>query len=340
MGDYLSEMEKPLKWGILGAGIIAHKLAEALGISARSKLEAVASKTPEKASAFAEEFKISKAYTYSELVNDSSIDVIYIATTHNFHHENALLALNAGKHVLIEKPFTVNATQAEELIVLAKEKNCFLMEAMWTRFLPSVGQIKSLIDQGEIGQLKNMVFTFGGFTPPKYYDRLRDINLAGGVTLDMGIYPISQACFMAGSLPVEVRSMAGMSESGVDEVSNYMFRFGHGAFANITTSFNLYMKNCATFYGSEGYIEFPDFQRGQHFTVFRHGGTNTLDGGKQHDVEMDANGFIYQVEEVERCIAKGKTESTLMPLSETVAIMKLMDEMRRKWGFKYPFEKR
>lgn len=327
-----------LKWGIIGAGNIARKMADALLNSPNNYIQAIASKTFEKAKAFADEFNIEKIYTYQEIVEDNEIDIIYVATTHNFHFENANLALNNGKHVLIEKPFTVNAREAGNLIRLARQKNLFLMEAMWTRFLPAIKMLKERIEGGEIGEVKAMNISFGKFISPDYEKRLKDPALAGGVTLDMGIYPISFACYLLGEIPLEIKSMTRFSDKGVDETSIYLFCFPNGCLSTISASYNLNMKTEAMIYGSKGYIEVPDFYSGHNFTIFMHDGTNDIKDKVERVENSNINGFIYQVEEVYRCISEGRIESPLMALDETNAIMKVMDTMRKEWGFRYPFE--
>ncbi len=266
------------------------------------------------------------------------IDVIYVATTHNFHFDNAKLALEHGKHVLVEKAFTINAKQARELARIAREKNLFLMEAIWTRFLPSYKLLKNKIQNKEIGDVKLFNISFGNIVLPQYAQRLTDPNLAGGVTLDMGIYPISFVCYLLGELPCEIKSMTQFSESGVDETSCYMFRFPCGCFANIFTSFNLKMKNQVEIYGSKGFIEFSNFAIGESFTISKHDGTNEINETLEIFEKNPENGFVCQVEEVGRCIKKGKLESEIIPLDETIGIMEVMDKMRDEWGFKYPSE--
>ncbi len=327
-----------IKWGIIGAGIIAGKMADALKISTNCQLYAVASQTPSKAKMFADKYGIENAYSYKEIVNSKEVDVIYVATTHNFHFKNAKLALEHGKHVLVEKPFTVNANEARELVRIAREKNLFLMEAIWVRFLPSLKLLKNKIKNHEIGNVKVFNISFGGFVSPDYEKRLKDPLLAGGVTLDMGIYPISFVCYILDELPIEIKSMTRFSDLGVDEISNYMFRFPSGCFANISTSYNLKMRNEAKIYGTEGFIEFPEFQAGEHFTIFKHLGTNNIKDTIEVIEKNHSNGFIYQVEEVTRCIREGRLESKIISLNETIAIMEVMDKMRAEWGFKYPFE--
>jgi dihydrodiol dehydrogenase / D-xylose 1-dehydrogenase (NADP) len=332
------QQSKKLNWGIIGAGQIANTMAEALKISPNNFLYAIASKTPEKAKAFAEKHGVEHAFSYDEIVNCEEIDVIYVATTHNFHFDNARLALEHGKNVLIEKPFTVNSKEAKELVRISRKKKLFLMEAIWTRFLPSVREMKSRISSGEIGEVKQITVSFGGFVKPKYEKRLKDPALAGGVTLDMGIYPISFVCYLLGELPSEIKSMARFSELGVDEIANYVFRFPSACFATINTSYNLKMTNEAIIYGSKGYITFPDFPAGKQFTVSKHNGTNEIKETFDFQEDRPLPGFIFQVEEVANCIRMGELESKVIPLNETVAIMELMDAMREEWGFKYPFE--
>ena len=327
-----------LKWGIIGTGIIAEKMADALRIYSNSQLYAVASKTPSKARAFANKHGVENVYSYQEIVNCREIDVIYVATTHNFHFENAKLALEHGKHVLVEKAFTVNAKEAEELVRIAQAKKLFLMEAMWVRFLPSLKMLKNKIKTNEIGEVKVCNLSFGSFTQSKYAKRLRDPELAGGVTLDMGIYPISFVCYLLGELPVDIKSMTRFSDSGVDEISHYMFRFSSGCLANICTSYNLKMKSEAIIYGSKGYVEFSQFPAGDQFTILKHDGENEIKDTIEILENNSSNGFIYQVEEVTSCINEAKLESEIMPLHETVGIMKVIDKMRNEWGLNYPFE--
>ncbi len=329
---------KELKWGIIGAGIIAQHMADALRLDPNSRLWAVASQTLAKAKMFAERNGVEHACTYQEIVDSKEVDIIYVATTHNFHFDNTKLALQHGKHVLLEKPFTVNARQARELVRLAREKNLFLMEAIWVRFLPSMKMLKKRIQNNEIGEVRLFNISFGGIVDPRFAERLKDPLLAGGVTLDMGIYPISFVCYLLGELPADIKSMTRFSDRGVDEISNYMFRFPSGCLTNICTSYNLKMKNEAMIYGTKGFIEFPDFQAGERYAISMHEGSNKIRDRREVVEPNHSNGFIYQVEETVRCIQEGKLESAIIPLDETIAIMEVMDKMRDEWGLRYPFE--
>ncbi|WP_157954354.1 Gfo/Idh/MocA family protein [Saccharospirillum mangrovi] len=326
-----------IRWGIIGAGIIAHKLAQAVQEDTDSELVAVASRTPEKAAAFAAEFNID-ACDYETLVSRADIDVVYIATTHNFHHDNARLALEHNKSVLVEKPFTVNADQASALIELARARGVFLMEAIWTRFLPAQVNLKTQLDNGLIGDVRHLTFSFGAFVPPHYEKRLKDPNLAGGVTLDMGIYPLTFANFLLGERPETVKSMAEFGATGVDELAMYLLRYPSGATASISTSCSLKMKPEATIYGTQGYVEYPGFQQGNRFVHHRHDGSNEVLSSQPFEYSHHANGFVYQVAEVVGCLRAGQLESAVIPLEETRSMMQLMDGMRAEWDFRYPFE--
>ena len=329
---------KTIRWGIIGAGNIAEKMSEAIALCENNRLHCVASKSLEKAQSFAAKHAIS-ADSYQGLVERDDIDVVYIATTHNFHYDNAMLALTHGKHLLIEKPFTVNAPQAKTLIELARKNNCFMMEAIWTRFLPSIQAVKETIESGAIGEVKLFDISFCNIAPNKYLPRLISPELAGGVTLDMGIYPITFVNFLMEKLPQTVNSLCRLSNTGVDEIASYQLQFDTGAIANINTSFNLLTQNRAMIYGENGYIEFNHFQQGDTFTIHRHDNARNVSRSEIKTIKNHENGFIYQVNEVCEKIQQGDLESHVMPLQETLNTMELFDGMRREWGLVYPFEK-
>lgn len=331
-------MTTPLHWGILGAGIIADRFARAVQQDESGELIAVASKTPAKAREFAERHAIRAAEDYDDLVGDETIDVVYVATTHNFHHANARLALEHDKHVLVEKPFTVSAKEAADLAELARSRNRFAMEAMWTRFLPAWQELRKRVAEGAVGELRHVDVTFGGIVPPHYENRLRSPELAGGVTLDMGVYPVSFVCFLLGERPHQVESLARFSDSGVDEIACYLFRFPGGCLSTISTSFDLLMPEQATLHGTLGYVRYPAFSRGESFSIHRHAGTGNVTDVEEVRLDHEDNGFVYQVREVARRIRAGETESDVMPLAESVEILAVMDRMRESWGFRYPFE--
>ncbi|MCK5248574.1 MAG: Gfo/Idh/MocA family oxidoreductase [Spirochaetaceae bacterium] len=329
---------KKIKWGIIGAGIIAEKMAAALKIVPDCELAAVASKSPERAAAFADKYRAVRACSYDEIVSDENIDVIYVATIHNYHYQCARLALENGKHVLVEKPFTVNAAEAEALAALASERNLFLMEAMWVRFLPVQQRLKTILREGRIGDIRQITVSFGKFISPQFEKRLKDPELAGGATLDLGIYPISFLSFLLGELPSEINSMCRFSESGVDEIADYTFRYPSGCIGQICTSYNLLMNDTVLIYGTKGWVEYPGFPKGNQFTLRIHDGTNDVISDEVFSEKHQENGFVYQVGEVVRCLRAGKTKSSVMPLEDSVGLMKVMDRVRKDWGLKYSWE--
>jgi len=323
----------------MGAGIIARKMAGALERNPRCSLLHIGSKSMERASRFAREMQVPRWGNYGDLLNDEEVDVVYVATTHNFHHETAKLALNHGKHVLLEKPFTVNAGEADELIEIAANKGLFLMEAIWTRFLPSWKKLRALLESGAIGEVRYIDVTFGKFVPPQFEARLKDPKLAGGATLDLGIYPISFCCDMVGEIPVKEKSLCRFSDLGVDELSCYQLDFPSGAVAQVSTSYNLWMEDRAVIYGTKGALILNDFGGGNVIQVLTHNGSNTVENREEIVLSHDENGFVYEVDEVVGCLDQGVPESSVIPLKESRDIMELMDHIRHSFGLVYEFEK-
>ncbi|MDT8297618.1 MAG: Gfo/Idh/MocA family oxidoreductase, partial [Spirochaetaceae bacterium] len=312
--------------------------AEALKKNPRSSLLHVGSKSGERASRFAREMQVPRWGSYDDLLNDKEVDVVYVATTHNFHHETAKLALNHGKHVLLEKPFTVNAEEADELIEIASKKGLFLMEAIWTRFIPSWKKLRSLLESGAIGEVRFIEVTFGKFVPPEFEARLKDPKLAGGATLDLGIYPISFCCDMVGEVPVKEKSLCRFSDLGVDELSCYQLDFPSGAIAQISTSYNLWMEDRAVLYGTKGAVILENFGGGNVLKVLTHNGNSSIENREEIVLSHDENGFVYEVEEIVNCLDQGLRESSIIPLKESRDIMELMDHIRDSIGLVYEFE--
>ncbi len=325
-------------WGIMGAGIIARKMTEALRQNKRCKLLYIGSKSAERAKNFAGELKIPRYGSYEALLGDPEIDVVYVATTHNFHYANAKMALEYGKHLLVEKPFTVNAAQADELIQIARGRGLFLMEAIWTRFLPSWMKIRELLRAGAIGEVRFIDMVFGKIVPPHFEKRLNDPALAGGTTLDLGIYPISFCSYMMGEVPEKSGSMCHPGKYGVDETAAYQLAFSNGAIAQIGSSFNIRMDDRAVIYGTRGIIDFPGFPGGDHFRIRMHEGGDEAFKEEHVVLEQEKNGFIYEVEEVLSCLDRGRSESSVISLKESRDLMEVMDGMRHSWGLVYPDE--
>jgi dihydrodiol dehydrogenase / D-xylose 1-dehydrogenase (NADP) len=327
----------PVRWGIIGAGIIAHALADAVARDPDSVLIAVASRSPGKAADFAARYAID-ACSYEVLVAREDIDVVYVATTHNAHFDNAMLALAHGKHVLVEKPFMVNAKQARTVVQCARERGRFVMEAMWTRFLPGTRRLQEVLASGRLGEIKHLELRFGVFISERFETRVSTLELAGGVTLDIGVYPISLACHVLGELPNEVKALARFSDTGVDERIACALAFPGGATAVISASYRLAMTPQMTIYGTRGIVDYPHVQNCPAFRLLIHEGTNEIKTVENVSTEHADNGFVYQVAEVVRCLRGGYGESPIMPLDESIGIMAVMDQMRRQWNFSYPFE--
>ena len=325
-------MENSFNWGIIGAGRIARKFAEGLSKLPRANLLAIASRSLDRASLFQEEFDIPLAYEdYQEMVRHPKIDIVYVATTHNFHKEHGLLCLEHGKALLCEKPLTVNAQQAQELISKAREKNLFLMEAMWTRFNPVVLKVKEWVESGLIGEVKLVEADFGFSAKGGPEHRTFNPQLAGGALLDVGLYPIYFANMIFGGFPTEVHSTADVGATGVDETSAYTFRYEGGGIAQLSSSVRVNTAKSARISGTEGYIEIPLFWRANEASLYN------IEGNKVAYSEGDS-GLHFQAKAVMDCLEKGIKEHPYMPLDESLNSLKLMDALRAAWGVKYPFE--
>lgn len=327
---------KTINWGILSTGTIAKKFAATLtSLSDCGNLAAVASRSQENAAAFATEYNIPKAYAnYLDLVSDSSIDVIYIATPHSAHYENAKLCLEHGKHVLCEKSFTVNAAQAQELMELARKKNLFIMEAFWTKFLPAYEQVSALLKAGDIGEPTHFRAQYGFSPSGARYIRKFDPLLAGGALLDIGIYALGAACMLLGYKPKSIHSSAIMGEYGTDKFDSIMLTYETGATAHLITAIGSPIEPEAVLFGTKGHIVLPDFTALQTFSVIKNDGTKTT-----HNYPFDVNGFEYQIRETKRCLHAGKQESSIMTHQNTLSVMQLMDKARFDWGLTFPCER-
>jgi len=326
-------MSEKLRWGILGAGAIARKFAIGLKDSETGELVAIGSRSQEKADTFGEEFGAANRHgSYEALVADGEVDAIYVATPHPMHKPNSIMCIEAGKAVLCEKPFTVNADEARDVIALAREKGVFCMEAMWSRFLPAMGKVRELIAGGAIGEVRMILGDFGfrgGWLPET---RMLNSALAGGGLLDVGVYPISLASMILGT-PVNVTGSAHIGETGVDEQAGMVLKYEGGALAVLATGVRTATPHEGWILGTEGRLHLhAGWWRGSRITL------HTDADARDIDVPMVGNGYNYEADEVAACLAAGKTESDLMSLDETVTIMETMDQLRAQWGLKYPME--
>jgi predicted dehydrogenase len=309
-----------VQWGILGTGGIARTFTEDLLLLGH-EVRAVGSRAGRTAEAFAGQHGIARAYgSYAELAADDKIDVVYVATTHNVHLSAARTCLEAGRAVLVEKPFTTTAADAAELVALARERNLFAMEAMWTRFNPLVARVRELVADGAIGEVKAVYADFSENVPFDASHRLFAPELAGGALLDLGIYPVSFAWMLLGA-PDTVQAVTTAAPTGVDANTGILFGYGSGAVALLHCGFLAKTPQSATVTGTAGWIEVAG--------PFWHPDTMTLhrDGAEPETYTLDVpgHGYTYQAEEVARCIEAGLTESPVMPLDETVAILGALD---------------
>jgi len=327
-------MSDTIRWGILGTGSIAKKFAEGLSVLPDAQLAAVGSRARDTANAFGELYDIPRRHaSYGDLAADPEVDAIYVATPHPFHRENSILCLNAGKAVLCEKPFAINRRQAQETVAVAREKGVFLMEAMWTRFLPVMGKVREWIAQGAIGQVRMASADFGFRASVNPEGRLFKPALGGGGLLDVGIYTVSFASMVYGQQPSQITGLACIGETGVDEQTAVVFGYPGGELALLSCAIRTRTPQDAIILGTDGSIRIQP--------PFWHATTATLSvGGKEETVECayEGNGYNCEAAEVMRCLREGKLESDTMPLDETLAVMGTMDEIRAQIGLKYPME--
>ena len=326
-----------LRWGIIGTGKIASTFARDLQLLSGHRVAAIGSRSAARAEEFATRFDVTRTHaSYDGLVADPDVDVVYVATPHQAHAPDALLALRAGKPVLVEKPFTVNAAEAAEVVSTARERGLFCMEAMWTRFLPHTRRIRQLLRAGALGEVRTVIADHGQrFLPPDPASRLYAPDLAGGALLDLGIYPLSLASLVLGR-PARVTAAGDFTATGVDAQTSVLLQYDGGAHAVLTTTLGAKTPTTASITGTEARIEIAGpFYQPTSFTL------HTMSGAIEHfDEPRVGQGLRHQAAEVARCLAEGLTESPAMPLDETVAIMRTMDEIRRQIGLIYPFEDR
>lgn len=322
-----------IRWGILSTGAIARLFAQGLHDTPDAQLLAVGSRTQSGAEAFAAEFDIPRQYgSYEALAADPDIDVIYIGTPHPMHYESAMLCLSAGKPVLLEKPFTLNAQQAESLIAFAREKRLFLMEAMWTRFTPVMQKVREVLRAGTIGEVRMVQADFGFRAPFDPQHRLFAPELGGGALLDVGIYPVSFAGMVFGQQPSEIVSSAQLGSTGVDEQSAMIFTYPNGALAQLSCAVRTQTPQEAVIIGEKGWIRIPSrWWVPRVYTV-------QIDSEAEQVFEPSfvGNGYNYEAAAVGDYLRAGKTESDVISLDETLATMRTLDTIRAQWDLVYP----
>jgi len=325
----------PLRWGVIAPGGIAHSMATALRARTRQQVQAVGSRSLERAEAFAREFGAHAAYgSYPELVADPDVDAVYVASPHSEHHEHALLAVRAGKHVLVEKAFTRNHREALEVVQTARGAGVFAMEAMWTRFLPHIDVVRQVLETGLLGNVHTVLADHGQPLHPGGPRRLSDPELAGGALLDLGVYPLSFASFVLGDLTT-VSATGGLTDRGVDAQESITVANDAGALGVLMTTMLAKTPTTAAICGTRARLELEgEFYQPTTVRLVATDGT-VLDTFRPDEVE---HGLHFQVAEVARRVTAGERESPLMPLDETLRVMAAMDQVRGQLGVRYPGE--
>jgi predicted dehydrogenase len=321
-----------LRWGVLGTGGIASAFVEDLKGLAGAETVAVGSRSRTTAEAFAARFGVPHSFgSYEELVTDPHVEAVYVATPHPFHHACALLALQAGKPVVVEKPFTLNASQALDLVSEARARGIFLMEAMWTRFLPHMVKIDQLVRHGRLGEVRSITADLGGFAAVDPRSRLYDPRLGGGALLDIGVYLVSFAHLILGA-PQRILASSNRTVAGVDSQTAVTLEYPTGGQALLLMSFEADTPGRAVINGTQARLEIDG-------PFFRPAGFRIIDRDGKVESWSEPHegvGLRHQAKEVADCIRLGRRESDRMPLDETLAVMTTLDRIRDRIGLSYP----
>ena len=321
------------KLGIIGAGWIAEKMAAALAPLEDYCVYAIASRSIEKAEAFAKEWNVPKAYgSYEEMVSDPDVDLVYIATPHSHHHAHAMLALEHGKHVLVEKAFTANAAEAAELLETARTKGLFITEAIWTRYMPLSHKVKEVMESGIIGEPRVLTATLCYMM--EFKERIVRADLCGGALLDLGVYCLNFARMYFGTGIVRTVTNVHLGPTGMDMHESISLSFADGKMANLQSGALCLNDRQGIISGTEGYIRVDNINCPEGVEVYRN---YELVARYEKPSDM-INGYEYQVFECKRCIDANLLESPLMPHAETLSIMQQMDSLRSEWGVIYPYD--
>lgn len=328
------------RWGILGTGFIAGMFAQDLAFTEELSVAAVGSRSEERAKDFAARHGIESAYgSYEELVADPRVDLVYVAVPHSEHMKAAELAVRAGKPVLVEKPFALNAAEARGLLQLAHREGVFVMEALWSRFLPHMIELRRLIDGGAIGDVISVIADHGlRFDPAHPEHRLYDPALGGGALLDLGIYPVSLVASLLGD-SLDIKAFGTLTETGVDAVTSAILRDAEGRQGSIVTSLSTELPNKASVNGTLGRIELGyNYMIPTDLRVITFGDSNPAGGVDfvQFDGGVDGGlGWRFEALEVAKCVDAGETESPIVPHALTLKTLQIMDEIRRQTGVHY-----
>jgi len=330
-------MVEKIRWGILGTGNIAKKFAAGLRVLPDAELVAVGSRAQATAEAFGAAFDVAHRHaSYEALAADPEVDVIYVSTPHPLHCENTLLCLDAGKAVLCEKPFAINAAQAQLMIDRARAKGLFLMDAVWTRFLPVMVKVRELLAAGVLGEVQLLHADFGFRAEFDPAGRLFNPALGGGGLLDVGIYTAQLAALVFGGPPTQVAALASLGATGVDEQAALLFGYAGGRMAQLTCATRTTTHHEASIFGTEARIRLhAPWWRGDTLSLYR---SPTPEPDEVIQCPITGNGYNYEAAAVMACLRAGKRESDIMPLDETLQLMQTLDAVRAQWGLRYPME--
>ena len=327
-------MAEIVRWGIIGPGRIAQKFAAALKLVPGAVLQAVASRDGQKARDFAATWQAAVSYnSYEALANDAAIDAVYIATPHTFHHAHVMLCLRNRKAVLCEKPMSIDYASTLALVNTARQENVFLMEAMWTRFLPSIEKAAELVKQGIIGELKYIRADFGFTTQFDAGSRLYDMKLGGGALLDIGVYPLFLALWLMGR-PDGIACFSQLSVTGADQTTAALLQYNNGKMASIHSTITAQTPITAEISGTAGSIllERP-WYKGSKLQLRKNDNITDV-----FDLPYGENGFEFQVKEVHTCIKERRTESNYMPLDFSLLMSEVAEKIYERAGIKYDLQ--
>lgn len=339
MNDNVNTSLTEVNWGVLGCGHIANTFMSSLRNVTKTKAIACAARDISRAKSFAEQYGLTQFFdNYQTMLRQREIHAVYIATTHNFHFEHIMMCLQHGKHVLCEKPLTLNANQARKAFALAKQNNLLLIEAVWTRFLPAILALQSTLAQGVIGNVQCVQANFSLNRELADEHRLNNKQLAGGALLDLGIYPITIADIVFGEVPLNISTSAIKTHTDVDKNSFYTLEYESGAVAQLSAGFRMSGPTYATIMGDKGVIHVPFFLGAKSFTV-------TLEGEEPvtHEYPFgDQDNFKFEIAHFTQVLLETNHEqqiqSDLMPASTSMRVLSIMDTIRQQWGLVYDNE--
>jgi len=322
---------KKIRWAILGAGRIAHKFAQDIRVVDNASLVAVAARDKSRAEEFAKEYQLPFAYDYDELYESDEVDAVYIATTHNFHYEQAVACMNHGKAVLCEKPVTINDRQLKRLVHLAKQKDVFFMEGLWTFYMPALQQAKRWIEEGRIGEVRMIQADFGFMMEYNPEGRLYNRDLAGGALLDLGIYPIAFSYYFMGRKPGKITASGIIGKTGVDETTAMVLEYG-AVTASLFACMIVKTKNTGYIFGEKGYIEIPDFYKATTASLY------SIEKELQETFTDDRTtfGYHYEIQDATNALLAGDKESAVATHSISNDLQEIMTEIRKQIGLRYP----